>query len=364
MVEEKKEAFLVDMNHELNKPSGVSSGARSQHPPLLNLRGTFLFPGQQADLLETRSHNLHAVPINQNYLVLHTEASVALHHLPTRTLLWRIVCPSYDFALQSQQHLLALAPGDPAPAIVLWDLHTGQIRRTLAYEKDTIQYYVNPNGLAFSPNGHILAAGMEGKRDKPVVLWDVSTGQVIQTLDTGERADITTLAFHPGGELLAGGSFNNIKVWIWSLADGHLVHVWDYPEEFKEDYFHEQDRPYDIAFHPEGTWLFAACGEGGLRVWDVEQQCEKLASQDDLDPMQVTVAPDGQSLAVAHFGGVLLQDRVVRVLEVGTWRVLHEFMGTFPSESFSPDGQVLATLDEHGSIFVWQVATEQLLYTL
>lgn len=354
----------MDKDSAFNQLSSVSPESSSHLSPLFNLRGTFLFPGQQADLSETRSPHRHAVPLNQDYLLVHTESSVALHHLPTHTALWRIVCPSYNFALQSQQQFLALAPGDPAPAIVLWDLQTGQIRRTLAYEKDTIQYAVNPGGLAFSPDGRILAAGMAGKKGCPVVLWDVTTGQVLQTVETGEWADMTTLAFHPGGALLAGGSFNTMKVWIWSLADRHLIHVWDYPEEFDEDYFHEQDRPYDIAFNPEGTLLFAACSEGGLRVWDVEQRCERPGSQDDLDPQQVTVAPDGQSLAVAHFGGVLLQERVVRVLEVGTWRVLHEFMGEFPSESFSPDGQVLVTLDEHGSLFVWQVATERLLYTL
>ena len=319
---------------------------------LFDLRGTYVFPDEQ-ELQPTHSvHNYHAVPLNRDYLMVHTGVAVTLHHLPTQTRLWTIACPSFNFAFHYQRQLLVLAPGDPAMALLVWDLRTGQILHRLTYEQDGRLSAVDLRGLAFSPDGGVLAVGMEGD----IVLWDTTNGRLLQTLQT-ECFDIYTITFHPTMKLLAAGSFNQLEIWIWELLAGHLLHRWEEPEAFMEDERErEPDRPYQVAFTPDGKFLLASCGEGGLRVWDVEQACEVPGPDTDLHALFLTLAPDGQLVAVSDEG------RVVQVFEIGTWRLLHEFGGSYPSESFSPDGQVLATLHEFGDVSVWEVMTGKLLY--
>ncbi len=179
-------------------------------------------------------------------------------------------------------------------------------------------------------------------------------GAFFETFETGDYDDITTLAFHPNSEMLAAGSFNNTKVWLWSLADGHLLHTWEYPEHMKN-----RDRPYDLAFNLDGALLFAGCGTGGLRVWDVAHAQEVLGCNDNLWPSWITLSPDGQSLAIAHFDGV--RSHTVRIVEIGTWRIVHELAGRKPSESFSSDGQLLVTLGEYRDVYLWQAVTGDLL---
>lgn len=326
-------------------------------PALVHLRGTFFCPEEIASISmekqSTRRSNLHAIPLNQDYLIVHTQSSVALHHLPTQTVLWEIICSSFKFALDSRQQFLALTPGDLALSVNVWDMRTGHIVHQLSYRKSGDPFHICPNGLALSPDGRILAAGLEGEEETLVVLWDMATGRPFGTLETGDYDDITALAFHPSGKLLAGASFNNRNVWFWNLSDGHLLNVWE---------VECADRPYDLAFNADGTQLLVGWGNCGLRVWDMEERQEVPGFAEHLHPTRMTIAPDGHSLAVAHFGGVRMRD--IRILEMGTWRLLHTFPGNIPSESFSTDGQVLATMEEHGHIYVWQVATEQLLYML
>ena len=56
------------------------------------------------------------------------------------------------------------------------------------------------SALAFSANGEWVASAGE---DLTVKIWDLSTGTVVRTIQTGKR--IATLAISPDSKLLAGG---------------------------------------------------------------------------------------------------------------------------------------------------------------
>lgn len=174
---------------------------------VFDLRGTF------------GVHVRHTVPLDGDHLMIHTNADITLYHMPTGSRLWRIVCPSFNFAFHQQRQLLALAPGDPALSVLVWDLRTGQVHRQLTRETQGSPTAVDLGGLAFSPDGNVLAAGMAGE----IVLWETTTGRLLQTLPT-PGPDIYTIAFHPNKNLLAAGSFNAWEVWIWALDDNSLLH--------------------------------------------------------------------------------------------------------------------------------------------
>ncbi|GCE20903.1 hypothetical protein KDK_47030 [Dictyobacter kobayashii] len=225
----------------------------------------------------------------------------------------------------------------------------------MTYTRDGLPYEVSPGGLALSPDGRILAAGMESELEALVALWDITDGRLLQTLKTGDNDDITTLAFHPSDNFLVGGSFNNGKVWFWDLDNGHLFNTWEPGCK---------DRPHDLAFSPDGTILFAGYGFYGLYGWDVKQRKEISKPTGDLWANRVSIAPDGLSLAVGHFGPVGL--RTVQILEMNTWRALHEFSGDSDilTGSFSSNGRLLTTMESYGDVSIWNVASGKLQYTL
>ena len=67
--------------------------------------------------------------------------------------------------------------------------------------------------MAFSPDGKTLASG---SYDNTVRLWDVESGQLINTL-TGHTDYVFSLAFSPDGKILASSSRDG-AVLLWDMS--------------------------------------------------------------------------------------------------------------------------------------------------
>src|SRR5262249_42558214 len=116
--------------------------------------------------------------------------------------------------------------------------------------------------VAFSPDGKVLASA--GK-DRKVKLWDVATGQLRRTLPNPEstfESSIQSVDFSPDCRLLATGQFGPAAqpVQVWDLATGKAFVPPD-------DGLGQSG--YGVAFSPDGKVL-AACGNG-LTLWRVTQ---------------------------------------------------------------------------------------------
>ncbi len=137
-----------------------------------------------------------------------------------------------------------LVAGVSGQAVVrVWDAATGE--ELLRFQGQTGQGH----GLAFSPDGHLLAVSGGGG----VTFWRMPSGRPVTTLST--TAEIQAVAFSSDGRLLATGGYDG-AVRVWDVASGQETltlpgHV---------------GIVNDVAFSPDGTTIVSVGQDGTLRT--------------------------------------------------------------------------------------------------
>jgi streptogramin lyase len=231
---------------------------------------------------------------------------------------------------------------DPRPA----DVPPGPqaLAATLTHGSRWLTVYA----VAFSPDGHLLASGLEDAR---IQLWDSTTGHQMRTLrpEATLWSEITgpthAVAFSPDGRLLAtAGGDETVRLWDPATGQhrrtltGHARGIWG------------------VAFSPDGRLLASASDDKTVRLWDLAtgQHGRTL-----MGPLMghtgwvrsVAFSPDGRLLASAS------EDKTVWLWDPATGHHRHTLAGhTGPvrSVAFSPDGRLLATAGDDGTVRLWR----------
>jgi WD40 repeat protein len=254
-----------------------------------------------------------------------------------------------------------LASGSGDGTVKLWDIAGNQEWTTLRKEAQPGRIF----GLAFAPDGRTLATGSEGRaRPGWVHLWDMTAGKVVAALGGHDR-EVTSVAFAPGGKLMASGS-----------RDG-TVRLWDVDSREVRAVLEMPNRPpiHSVAFAPDGETLAAGGGvpekPGEVFLWDVAAR--KLIRQlrgHKYPVLSVAFSPVGRALATAGGSYSTLNVGEIKLWDPdkGNERSPLRDPWWVRSIAFAPDGKVLAAgradLDKPGDIKLWDMTGREAVATL
>jgi len=183
--------------------------------------------------------------------------------------------PKYEakWAFSPGGEVLALGEQQTG-TVYLWDVVRGT--RVSVLETGRV-----PRGLALSPNGKILAAGLE----KDVGMWDLSRGEQILLL-TNHTAYVTSLAFSFDGKILAVGCGDG-TVKLWDLAT---------TREIRTLTGHSHWIP-SIAFSSDGKMLASASADHTAKLWNVATGQGTTLRGHLNEVWAIAIAPDGRTVA-------------------------------------------------------------------
>ena len=165
------------------------------------------------------------------------------------------------FAFHPAGNLLAAIDRDEN--IRLFDVEAGeQVRRLsrLATGSNTdershrsFDLFPKPVPLAFSSDGRLLTNGGENG----ISVWQVSSGQLYQTVDTGASIDIVEL--NPNGDLVATVVDENV-IQLYSTVTGKKV----------RDFHSMVGKVNALKFSPDGKFMAVGSGNGSIRILEAD----------------------------------------------------------------------------------------------
>ena len=234
-----------------------------------------------------------------------------------------------------------LATGAGDGTVRLWDVASGAENRKLSDTGRTAALDVSDDGL-------LIATGGSGAE---AFVWDSSSGDKLATL-AGHRAEVTAVAFAPGGELLAtGDDRGDCRLWRYDAA----ANQWK-PGEWLRGHSRSITA---LEFTEQGARLVTSSGDNTCGQWDVAAGKEI--------PTGVLKHPDWVAdVVVSDDGSVALtccDDGKVRLWSLADAKVLRTIEPptretTYSSIDISPDGQLAAAVcAADGTVRLWNLAT-------
>lgn len=195
---------------------------------------------------------------------------------------------------------------------------------------------------------------------------DSLDGKVYHELEIDSPFIITSLAFSPDGSVLASSGYHIgdggpdgsppkiAKVQLWDLSSWESIMTFDA----------QTSSVASMAFSADGNMLVLGAENGNLEIWDITTGTASENFKTDTGGIfNVAFSPDGLLLGIGdHHNNIQLLDTtdwsILRTLQLNSG---YAFELGF---TFSPNGQLLASVSCDNTVFLWNVASGELLTTL
>ncbi len=268
----------------------------------------------------------------------------------------------------------------PGFGICLRDAHTGELLKVLEGNN------YGTLSVCFSPDGKTLASGGDRSSNNTLLLWDVDTGEPIETFRRPEPfGSFTSVTFSPDGNIIASASSDE-TIRLWNPHTGLLLKtITGHTEPVNSVIFSPDGKLFisaaadgirvsdtnelikvlpvpavSVVFSPDGN-TFVSGSSDGIRVWDTHNlELLKTMTRDIVPIESVVFSPNGNTIAGSRGNNLHLWD-------VHANKRLKTFIGHTDSAGsvvFSPDGNTIASGSEDKTIRLRNTHTGELIKTL
>ncbi|KAH8806012.1 hypothetical protein F5884DRAFT_860598 [Xylogone sp. PMI_703] len=264
--------------------------------------------------------------------------------------------PKKRMALSPDSKLLAAVEartGNGINDVCVWDIATGQkIQTFVDHNSDYIE------SLTFSADGKLLASGSQ----RGVKIWDVAAQQA-SPVPAGHHYPTELLAYSSDSRLLASRSKD--KTIVWDAHTGREIHRWDGEHYLSPDFTYRACISGNDELLEETPDNLFGLGDrdGPKRFWDIVAGREVTWSfpHNLKATWLMTLSADSQLLA--YYGRTRPGNRVLRVWDTAAQRTIYSWhVNIIYKIAFSFDSQLLAfgnRQDKGYAVTVRDLATGQ-----
>lgn len=191
-------------------------------------------------------------------------------------------------------------------------------------------------GVAYLAESRLASGG-----GTSISVWDSSTGEQVQTIDTGGPVIRSLVVAKSDGSAIAADSEGTVR--IWSLGDGADTATLTT----------QQDGVRRLSLSSDEQSL-AVIGEDRIEIWDVASRRQREAFlHDGAAPSDAAFRPAQHSLVVAW------NDRAVRVHPMSALRTVRAHAGAVGGVQFLPEGDNYISAGGDHAVTLWNVDGEK-----
>ncbi|MEO5358015.1 MAG: protein kinase [Nitrospirae bacterium YQR-1] len=241
-------------------------------------------------------------------------------------------------SISVDSHSKLLLSGSVDKTIKLWDIETGDLINTFkGFLNGITSVHLSENGLY----------AMAGTMDRTISFWDVKKGKQIRALKAHEGVVRSVYLSNDCHLALSSGDDRTVKV--WDVASGRLIRTYD----------GHPDPVMAVSLSADNRFFITGCADRKLKLWQMTTAnfLDILATYDGHTDVINTIALSlNGKLAVTGS-----EDMTIRVWDLSAERCIHILEGHTAgvnTVSISADNNFVLSGSNDNSVRLWDIRTE------